>query len=71
MRAKGHDKAAGLGDVLGDNALVKLQRTVASLLFGVSTTDLATFIAVPLLATFKIFCDHIETLAPIGEFLGK
>ncbi|MBA2626403.1 MAG: AI-2E family transporter [Gemmatimonadales bacterium] len=29
------------------------------------------FIAVPLLATFKIFCDHIEALAPIGEFLGK
>jgi len=24
------------------------------------------FIAVPLLATFKIFCDHIESLAPIG-----
>jgi predicted PurR-regulated permease PerM len=29
------------------------------------------FIAVPLLATFKIFCDHIESLAPIGEFLGS
>jgi predicted PurR-regulated permease PerM len=29
------------------------------------------FVAVPLLATFKIFCDHIETLQPIGEFLGK
>jgi len=29
------------------------------------------FIAVPLLATFKIFCDHIETLSPVGEFLGK
>jgi predicted PurR-regulated permease PerM len=29
------------------------------------------FIAVPLLATFKIVCDHIESLAPIGEFLGK
>ena len=29
------------------------------------------FLAVPLLATFKIFCDHIESLAPIGEFLGK
>lgn len=29
------------------------------------------FIAVPLLATFKIFCDHIEALAPIGEFLGR
>jgi predicted PurR-regulated permease PerM len=28
------------------------------------------FIAVPLLSTFKIVCDHIETLAPVGEFLG-
>jgi predicted PurR-regulated permease PerM len=28
------------------------------------------FLAVPILATFKIFCDHIETLQPIGEFLG-
>lgn len=28
------------------------------------------FIAVPLPARFKIFCDHIESLAPIGEFLG-
>lgn len=26
--------------------------------------------AVPMLAMFKIFCDHIEPLAPIGEFLG-
>lgn len=29
------------------------------------------FIAVPLLATFKICCDHIESLAPVGEFLGR
>jgi predicted PurR-regulated permease PerM len=29
------------------------------------------FIAVPLLATFKICCDHIERLAPVGEFLGR
>jgi predicted PurR-regulated permease PerM len=28
------------------------------------------FIAVPMLATFKIFCDHIESLAAVGEFLG-
>jgi predicted PurR-regulated permease PerM len=28
------------------------------------------FIAVPMLATFKIFCDHIESLASVGEFLG-
>jgi predicted PurR-regulated permease PerM len=29
------------------------------------------FIAVPLLAAFKICCDHIETLAPVGEFLSR
>jgi predicted PurR-regulated permease PerM len=29
------------------------------------------FVAVPLLATFKIFCDHIGSLAAIGEFLGQ
>ena len=29
------------------------------------------FLAVPLLATFKIFCDNIESLASIGEFLGQ
>jgi predicted PurR-regulated permease PerM len=29
------------------------------------------FVGVPLLATFKIFCDHIESLSPIGEFLGS
>jgi predicted PurR-regulated permease PerM len=28
-------------------------------------------LAVPILAVFKIFCDHIEPLAPIGEFLGE
>jgi predicted PurR-regulated permease PerM len=28
------------------------------------------FIAVPMLATFKIFCDHIRSLAAVGEFLG-
>jgi predicted PurR-regulated permease PerM len=29
-----------------------------------------TLIAVPLLAAVKIFCDHIEPLAPLGDFLG-
>jgi predicted PurR-regulated permease PerM len=28
------------------------------------------FIGVPLLAVFKIMCDNIESLAPVGEFLG-
>jgi predicted PurR-regulated permease PerM len=27
-------------------------------------------LAVPILAVFKIVCDHVETLAPIGEFFG-
>ncbi len=27
--------------------------------------------AVPILATFKILCDHMEPLSPIGEFLGR
>ena len=25
---------------------------------------------VPILATFKIFCDHIDPMAPIGEFMS-
>jgi predicted PurR-regulated permease PerM len=29
------------------------------------------FLAVPLLATLKIFCDHISSLAAVGEFLGQ
>jgi predicted PurR-regulated permease PerM len=28
-------------------------------------------LAVPLLAVFKIICDHIEPLSPLGEFLGR
>jgi len=27
-------------------------------------------LAVPILATFKIFCDHLEPMAPIGEFMS-
>lgn len=29
------------------------------------------FMAVPLLATFKLFCDHIDSLTALGEFLGE
>jgi predicted PurR-regulated permease PerM len=29
------------------------------------------FLAVPLLATLKIMCDHIASLAALGEFLGS
>ena len=29
------------------------------------------FLAVPIIATLKIWCDHFEALGPLGEFLGK
>ena len=32
---------------------------------------LGAFLAVPILATFKILCDHIDSLHSIGEFLGE
>jgi predicted PurR-regulated permease PerM len=32
---------------------------------------LGAVLAVPMLASFKIFCDHIRPLEPIGEFLGS
>jgi predicted PurR-regulated permease PerM len=28
-------------------------------------------LAVPILVAFKIFCDHVEPLSPVGDFLGK
>jgi predicted PurR-regulated permease PerM len=32
---------------------------------------LGAMLAFPMLAIFKILCDHIQPLAPIGEFLGR
>ena len=29
------------------------------------------FVAVPMMAAFKIFCDHVPSLKPFGEFLGQ
>lgn len=29
------------------------------------------FLAVPMLVALKIFCDYLETLEPLGEFLGR
>jgi predicted PurR-regulated permease PerM len=28
-------------------------------------------LAVPLMVAFKILCDHVETLHPVGEFMAK
>jgi hypothetical protein len=33
-------------------------------------THYGIILAVPILATFKIFCDHIEPMAPIGGFMS-
>lgn len=38
-----------------------------SYLWGVA----GTLLAVPLLATFKIFCDRIKSLKRVGSFLGR
>jgi predicted PurR-regulated permease PerM len=32
---------------------------------------LGALLAIPMLVMVKIICDHIEPLAPLGEFLGK
>ena len=32
---------------------------------------IGALLAVQMLTVFKIFCDHIEPLAPVGEFLGR
>jgi predicted PurR-regulated permease PerM len=37
------------------------------LLWGVA----GAILAVPIMAALKIICDHIESLTPVGEFLGK
>jgi predicted PurR-regulated permease PerM len=29
------------------------------------------FIAVPILVTLKVICDHVERLAALGEYLGR
>lgn len=45
---------------------------IISLLFwGWMWGIIGALLAVPILAVFKIFCDHIEPLAPCGEFLSN
>jgi len=44
---------------------------LAFLLWGYLWGVPGTLLAVPILATFKIFCDHIEGLKRIGSFLGR
>ena len=57
------------GSILGLIGAVALTRVMASLLFGVSTTDLATFTAVPLIliATAMIASSTFRRCAPRGS----
>ncbi|MBI4503748.1 MAG: AI-2E family transporter [Gemmatimonadetes bacterium] len=44
---------------------------VSILLWGEVWGVPGVFMAVPIAVTLKTFCDHIEGLKPVGEFLGK
>lgn len=44
---------------------------VALLVWGWLWNVPGVLLAVPLLATFKIVCDHVDALTPVGHFLGR
>ena len=47
------------------------KRTPGKRMFWTWLRDMpGSLLAVPLLMTFKILCDHFKPLAPIGEFLS-
>ena len=56
-----------LGHSLTVNPIVIL---IALMFWGWMWGIPGAMLAVPILATFKIFCDHVQPLAPIGEFLS-
>ena len=57
--------------VLGRQLVLNPVAVLVSLVFfGWMWGLVGTLLAVPLLACFKIMCDHVERLRPAGEFLG-
>ena len=57
--------------ILGRSLTLNPIAIVLSLMFwGWMWGIVGVILAVPILAVFKILCDHIEPLAPIGEFLS-
>lgn len=57
-----------LGQRLEINPVVLL---VSLMLWGWIWGVGGAFLAVPIMVAFKIFCDHIEPLSPVGDFIGK
>ena len=50
------------------NPLVTLFSLISgALLFGVA----GMFLAIPLMGMFKIFCEHVESLKPLGKIIGE
>jgi predicted PurR-regulated permease PerM len=43
---------------------------LSMLLWGWIWGVIGALMAVPILMTFKIFCDHIASLEPLGEFVS-
>jgi hypothetical protein len=67
-----------LANLLGERADARHVALVGLFVLAVFyTLDLAQefflpiVLAVPMMVAFKITCDHIESLSPIEEFLGK
>ena len=58
--------------VLGDRlTLNPVAIFVSILLWGHLWGVPGVLMAVPLAVAVKIFCDHVDALTPVGEFLGK
>jgi hypothetical protein len=51
--------------------LRRLRLLCITALISSSNPVAGALLAVPMLATFKIFCDRIEPLKRIGSFLGR
>lgn len=58
--------------ILGRSLTMNPVAIILSLMFwGWLWGIIGVILAVPLLATIKILCDHIEPLAPLGEFISE
>jgi len=58
--------------VVGDRMMLNpVAIFVSVLLWGHLWGVPGVFMAVPIAVVVKIFCDHVDALSPVGEFLGK